>query len=72
MSLSCAFRPCAEVLRCAFDRGCVAKRFHVERAPELVERDRSLRADAKALNGTKARMVRDPRFIKRKRKALTP
>lgn len=34
--------------------------------------DEGLRDDAPALNGTKAKVIRDPRFIKRNRKALTP
>jgi hypothetical protein len=70
--MTCLTEPCDRVEGCVFASGCVQKRFHVERAPELVERDRSLREDAKALNGTKGRTVRDPRVIKRKRKALTP
>ena len=31
-----------------------------------------LKENAMAINGTKARQVRDPRFIQRKRKALRP
>ena len=70
--MTCAFTSCDVATLCALSGGCVQRRFaHVEDAQELVERDRSLREDAPARNGTKARAVRDPRFIRRKRKALT-
>ena len=61
---------------CALD-GCldpacpvcsVSRRFPVQAA--LIEAD-SLRRNARKLAGGKPRDVRDPRFIKRKRKALT-
>lgn len=71
--MTCAFDPCAVVTRCALPGGCVVRNPRFVQPPrgELVERDRSLREDAQALNGTKAREVRDPRVLKRKRKALT-
>jgi hypothetical protein len=72
--MTCATEGCERVERCPLVGGCVVlnPRFRVERPTEIVERDLSLREDAKALNGTKGRTVRDPRVIKRKRKALTP
>lgn len=72
MPETCALLPCADVPICALSGGCVVRNLRFVQPRELVERDQSLRADAKALNGTKARAVRDPALIKRRRKALTP
>jgi hypothetical protein len=53
---------------------CSVPRRFPQTAKKLVEeRDTDgLRDDAPALNGTKQRPSRDPRFMKRQRKALTP
>ena len=71
MADSCAFLGCTEVLACPLPGGCVIRRYPPS-PRQLIERDQSLKDDAKALNGTKPRAVRDPRLIQRKRKALTP
>jgi hypothetical protein len=64
---TCAFLPCAEVTRCCLPGGCVTQRF----GPQPVKAQSELRADARALNGTKpARPRRDPVWVPRKRKAL--
>ena len=62
---SCAFYPCAEVESCGLVGGCTQRRFKPAPVHEA-----SLPA-AKALNGTKARPVRDPARIKRRRKPIT-
>ena len=52
--------------------GCLKTRFAMAALPRSYN-DTDKLPKAKALNGTKpARTNRDPRFIKRKRKALTP
>lgn len=66
-------------MSCAVD-GCtdpdcqvcsVPRRFPKESRRLVEAEQRGLRDNAPALNGTKARASRDPRFIKRNRKALT-
>lgn len=69
---SCATAPCADVTDCALSGGCVVERF----GPQVPSRASWQAADgvkdgAPALNGTKARASRDPRFIQRRRKALS-
>lgn len=64
--MTCAFDACMPAT-CALEGGCVVQRFaHV---PKYTRAD-TLRKDAKALNGTKPRPSRDPRFITRTRKAI--
>jgi hypothetical protein len=70
--VTCAFEPCDVSTLCALSGGCVVRRFPRVLSGDLVARDREGREDAKAFNGTKPRASRDPRFIKRRRKALTP
>lgn len=69
---SCLTVACGHADYCALSEsgGCVPKRFGAPVAALVEPND--LREDAKALNGTEKRQVRDPRFMKRKRKALTP
>ena len=68
--MTCAFEPCG--FSCPLPGGCVRRRFPDQvAAVNPLKPASDLRDDAKALNGTKAREVRDPRFIKRNRKALT-
>lgn len=62
---SCAFVGCDKAQACALVGGCVSMRFPATAAAT----ERELPA-AKALNGTSPRASRDPRFIKRRRKAL--
>jgi hypothetical protein len=64
---TCAFAPCEDVAQCVFESGCVNHRFVRSQGPQ-----EQLKKSAPALNGTKPRASRDPRFIKRKRKALPP
>lgn len=66
--MTCAFEPCAPDT-CPLAGGCVRQRFpgHFLPKPAVSE----LKKNAPALNGTlPGRTNRDPRFIKRKRKAL--
>lgn len=65
----CAFGDCVdpECLVCS-----VSRRFPQTVARAVAADADGLRDDAPALNGTKPRASRDPRFIKRSRKALTP
>jgi hypothetical protein len=65
---SCATVSCEEATACGLEGGCTRQRFG-QRTPLVPPSD--LRDDARALNGTKPRAVRDPRFMKRKRKAIT-
>lgn len=70
---SCAFLPCEHVERCALraDGRCVARMFPQPEAKARTLKDaEGLKMNAPALNGTKGRASRDPRFIKRRRKAL--
>ena len=69
---TCAFAPCSQADECcvALTGGCVQRRFH-QHVPTLVPPS-ELRKDAPALNGVRPRASRDPRFIKRKRKPLSP
>jgi hypothetical protein len=60
--MTCLTEPCDRVEGCVFDRGCVQKRFHVERHQPETTKDLSLKATAKKLNGTKPS----------RRKAVTP
>lgn len=75
--MSCAFLPCDEVARCALEGGCVVRRFPGQQPRELEAARRSwketegLKPSAPALNGTKARASRDPRFVPRRRKAIS-
>jgi hypothetical protein len=67
---SCTWVSCEEATDCAMVGGCITQRFGAQ-VQKIVEPS-ELREDAKAFNGTKpARTNRDPRFIKRNRKALT-
>ena len=69
MTKSCAFFSCAEVEECAMVGGCVQKRFPAPGQNAVT--DESVKDGARKLAGTKpARTNRDPRFIKRRRKAL--
>lgn len=63
-----AFTPCAEASSCSMPGGCVNQRF--ERPVFDVGND--LKKNAKASNDVRERKVRDPRFIKRKRRAIRP
>lgn len=66
--MSCAFDGCGDPASCCLVGGCVPRRFG--KCPTLSDR-LAMKTNAPALNGTKPpREVRDPRFIKRKRKAL--
>jgi len=75
--MSCATEPCEAVSGCALVGGCVQTRFPGQQPHEQRSMRRTLgeaeglKASAPALNGTKGRAVRDPRFIKRDRKPLT-
>jgi len=64
--MSCAFEDCGNP-----DCPVCSTARKPQRFTRLVEAS-DLRDDARALNGTKPRQVRDPRFTKRKRKMLTP
>lgn len=73
---TCAFGPCRPD-ECVLIGGCVLARF-ADQQPSAMAAARQhakeavgLRKDAPALNGTKARAVRDPVLMKRKRKAIT-
>jgi hypothetical protein len=66
---TCALVSCSEASSCCLEGGCVPDRFGTEVEPILPPNE--LRADARALAGTKPRPSRDPHTIKRKRKELT-
>lgn len=68
--MTCAFVSCLEATDCGMVDGCVSLRFAFV-APYQGPAD-PVKKGAPALVGTKQRAVRDPRFLKRKRKALTP
>jgi hypothetical protein len=69
--VTCAFADCAEVAACCLPGGCVRQRFGPQPVkPRTLKEADGLREDAPALNGTKPWASRDPRFIKRRRKAL--
>lgn len=78
--MNCVTEPCRGGFNCPLPGGCVQMRFpdnhsnHTVRAMMAIAKriDEGLRDDAPALNGTKAKVIRDPRFIRRNRKALTP
>lgn len=65
---SCSFLPCSQVERCCLtaDGSC-----HMKQYPPTAAHQDALKKGARALAGTKpARTNRDPRLIKRRRKAL--
>jgi hypothetical protein len=66
---TCLSVSCADATECSLVGGCVQRRFpQASRIGEVS----GLRDDAPALNGTKPRPSRDPKFIKRRRKPLRP
>lgn len=67
--MTCAFVSCLLATECGMVGGCVSLRFAFV-APYTGPTD-PIKKGAPALVGTKPRAGRDPRFIKRKRKALT-
>lgn len=69
---TCAFVPCAEVVSCPLPGGCVQQRFGAApvRMPKTLREAEGLKASAPMEVGTQPRASRDPRFIKRRRKAL--
>lgn len=68
--MTCAFVSCLVANECGMVGGCVTLRFSFQ--PEYHGPADPVKKGAPAEVGTKKRVVRDPRFIKRKRKALTP
>lgn len=67
---TCAFVPCDQVTECCLVGGCITKRFGKAptRNAQLELRKNTSNPTRNGINPTRA--SRDPRFIKRKRKAL--
>ena len=68
--MTCAFWPCEDVSECSMVGGCVKIRFATTTGTCAVAQE-PIRDHARALAGTEPRALRDPVFIKRRRKALT-